>query len=357
MTLSDLLSKRQNYQLLSIVDMKMETPSTKTLVLEVPRHLKEQYRYSAGQFLTVRVRLGMEHFIRCYSMSSSPATDEHLRITIKRVEGGRVSNWMNDFLKPGYKVEAMPPSGGFTLVEGATRPIVALASGSGITPMMSIIKTALATTDRTARLLYANQSRDSIIFADEFAQLVEQYPGRLEVVHHLYDEAGYIDPALVSAFIGDDTDVDVYICGSRRFTGAAHEAADTKGLDPDRVHLELYSSETAKDLKMGAASPEAVAKIMERSSTEHLTFALRGGQHTVEYENSDSLLEAGRRASLTPPSSCLAGGCGMCMAHIADGDVEMVFNNALTPEEVEAGWVLTCQTYPLSKSVTVEFPN
>lgn len=357
MTLSDLLSKRQNYQLLNIVDMKMETPTTKTLVLEVPRHLKEQYRYTAGQFLTVRVRLGMEHFIRCYSMSSSPATDEHLHITIKRVEGGRVSNWMNDFLKPGYKVEAMPPSGGFTLVEGATRPIVALASGSGITPMMSIIKTALATTDRPARLLYANQSRDSIIFADDFAQLAAQYPDRLQVVHHVYDESGYVDPTIVGDFIGTDPDVDVYICGSRRFTGASHEAAESRGLAPERIHLELYSSDTAKDLKMGAASPEAVAKIMEHSSTEELTFALRGGQHATPYERGDSLLEAGRRASLTPPSSCLAGGCGLCMAHIADGEVEMAFNNALTPEEVEAGWVLTCQTYPLSKSVTVEFPN
>src|SRR5918997_6245261 len=177
-----------------------ETAEAASFVLDIPAELAGAFAYEAGQFLTFRVEVEVEPLLRCYSMSSSPAVDDELQVTVKRVPGGAVSNRMIDRLRPGAVVEVTRPAGVFCLAPG-DGDIVAFSAGSGITPIFSLLKTALAVTDRRVRLLYANRDRDAVIFRDQLDALVEQHPGRLEVVHHLDVEHGFVDAHALGPFI------------------------------------------------------------------------------------------------------------------------------------------------------------
>src|SRR6476659_6090603 len=169
-----------------------ETSDAVSLVLDVPEHCSEQYRYQAGQFLTLRVTVGGQDLRRCYSMSSAPAEDD-LQITVKRDPGGVVSNWLNDTVAEGVEVHATAPEGRFCLRDTADE-IVAFAGGSGITPIMSLVRTALANSSRRIRLFYANRSRDSVIFAEALSRLADEHADRLVVVHHIDDDSGVVTP-------------------------------------------------------------------------------------------------------------------------------------------------------------------
>src|SRR5262245_9853170 len=175
-----------------------ETAESASFVLDVPDELRDAYAYEAGQFLTFRVPVDGEHHLRSYSMSSSPAVDAELQVTVKRVPGGLVSNAMIDTLVPGDVVEATRPAGVFCLGPGDA-DVVAFAAGSGITPVFSLLKAALAGTSRRVRLLYANRDRESVIFRDALDSLVEQHPERLAVTHRLDVEHGFVDDATVAS--------------------------------------------------------------------------------------------------------------------------------------------------------------
>src|SRR5438270_486832 len=186
---------------LRVVRVVGETADASSFVLEVPPELKQAFAYRAGQFVTHRVRIDGQSYLRSYSMSSSPDVDEEFQVTVKRVAGGVVSNWMIDTLRPGDLIETTCPAGVFCF--GADdADVVAFAGGSGITPVFSLVKTALATTSRPVHLLYANRDRDSIIFGDELERFAERYPDRLDVVHHLDVEQGFIDGDSVRPFTG-----------------------------------------------------------------------------------------------------------------------------------------------------------
>jgi 3-ketosteroid 9alpha-monooxygenase subunit B len=353
--------RQNNYHLLPVVDVVQETADTRSVVIDVPRHLKEKFQYRPGQFLTVRIRLSGNHHIRCYSMSSSPATDGQLRVTVKRVAGGVVSNWINDWMKPGLKVEVMPPAGDFVLPEGGPeRDLVAFSSGSGITPVISIIRTALATTQRRVRLLYANQSRESVIFAGALADLETEYAGRLHVVHHIYDEVGHVRQEQVLEFLGAATDLDVFVCGSRSFTATAREALAVSNVPHAQVHFENFTSEAAL-ASADEADPGAQVDrdaVMASSRTEKVVFYIRGEEHTIEYDKGHTLLEVGRRASLSPPFACESGVCGACIGFVQEGEVVMAGSaKSLAPDELAAGWVLACRAIPMSPCVAIEFPK
>src|SRR5215471_14593721 len=177
------------YHFLTVADVVDETADTRSFVLEIPADLEEAFAYAAGQFCTFRASVDGEPVVRCYSMSSSPDTGDPFTVTVKRVQGGKMSNWMNDTLAPGDTIDVMPPAGIFVLRPAET-PIVAFAGGSGITPILSIIKTGLATTAREIALVYANRGADSVIFADAIERLRAASGGRLSVHHHLDSEKG-----------------------------------------------------------------------------------------------------------------------------------------------------------------------
>jgi len=331
-----------DYHPLTVVAVIHETADTRSFVLEIPPTLEARFAYAVGQFCTFRATIDGEPVVRCYSMSSSPATGDPFTVTVKRVPGGKMSNWMNDRLAPGATIYAMPPAGLFVL-RAAEIPIVAFAGGSGITPILSIIKTALATTAREIVLVYANRGPGSVIFADVVERLRAGSGGRLSVHHHLDSERGFLAAADCAALVGDRTHADFYVCGPGPYMTVVQAALAQLGVDPTRLFIERF------DVPDGgqAAAPE--------SRTESVTIRLGGRKRRVRYERGDTILDTARRAGLNPPFSCQAGNCGTCMAHLEEGTIAMRVNNVLSADEVEQGLVLTCQAMPTSREVVVDY--
>jgi ferredoxin-NADP reductase len=328
-----------------------ETADSCSLVLEIPADLRGRFAYKAGQFLTFRISVGGEPLLRCYSMSSSPDTDPDMKVTVKRIAGGRVSNWINDQVREGDLLQATAPAGRFCLRD-RDAPIVAFSGGSGITPVISIIKTALATTSRPVKLLYANRDRDSIIFAQELDELWRRCASRLQITHRLDDTDGFADLALLNGFVSGNERSDFYICGPTQFMDLVEKALADRAVDRNSIFIERFIS----------LPDNSVQQILDEDPVlsghaviEDVVFIIRRVKHRVSYRVGDTLLEAARRAGLRPPASCESGNCATCMARLKAGKAEMRVNNVLTAEEVAQGYVLTCQGRPTEPGTIVDY--
>jgi 3-ketosteroid 9alpha-monooxygenase subunit B len=332
------------YHALTVVDVVDETADTRSFTLAIPPELEETFAYTAGQFCTFRATIDGEPVVRCYSMSSSPDTHDPFTTAVKRVPEGRMSNWMNDALSPGDTIDVLRPTGLFVLHEHEV-PVVAFAGGSGITPVISIIKSALATTDRRILLVYANRSADAVIFADELERLRAMSDGRLSVHHHLDTERGFLDAAQCTALVGDHAHADFYVCGPGPYMDTVEAGLSTLDVTPDRVFIERFV------LPEPAPEPTGV----DATVTESVVIKLQQQETTVGYQVGDTILETARRAGLSPPFSCEQGNCATCMAHLDEGTATMRVNNALSPDEVDTGWVLTCQGLPTSPKIVVDY--
>ncbi|GMU78034.1 MAG: ferredoxin [Acidimicrobiia bacterium] len=330
------------YHSLTVAAVVDETDDTRSFVLDIPAELADAFAYVAGQFCTFRAEIDGEPVVRCYSMSSSPERGEPFTTTVKRVPGGRMSNWMIDTLAPGDRIEVMRPAGLFVLHERDT-PIVAFSGGSGITPVMSIVKSALTATAREIHLIYANRSADSVIFYDELERLESEAGGRLSVHHHLDSDRGFLDASACAALVGDRAHGDFYVCGPGPYMDTVEAGLAGLHVKPGQLFIERF------------VTPDDPATLTERSHTETLVVRIKGRKHTLDYQVGDTILDATRRASLGAPFSCESGSCATCMAHLDAGSASMRVNNALTPAEVDDGWVLTCQAIPTSREVVVNY--
>jgi ferredoxin-NADP reductase len=310
--------------------------------LDVPAELCALFAYDAGQFCNFRVHVDGEAHIRCYSMSSSPAVDDDMTVTVKRVPGGVVSNWMIDTLGAGDVVEVAPPTGFFRLGPG-DEEMVAFSGGSGITPVYSLVKTALAATSRRIRLLYANRDRHAVIFGAELDALRARHGDRLTVVHHLDDEDGFVAADDVRQFVAGAEDAEFYVCGPGPFMDIVEGTLLAGGVDGSRIHIERFTA------------PEHVAPVEETPTPSRVTVELGGRKDTVDHHPGTTILQTARQMGMSPPFSCESGSCATCMARVVDGAVTMHLNNALTDDEVAEGWVLTCQSVPTSPSVHVVY--
>ncbi len=329
-----------------------ETADTRSLVLDVPPALREAFAYRAGQFCTFRIPHDPQPVLRCYSMSSAPETGDDLTVTVQRVPGGIGSNWLHDRVAEGDPLEVTRPAGVFC-VPAPERPIVAFCGGSGITPVMSIVRSVLASPGRGVRLLYANRDAEAVIFRNALAALAEQHPDRLEVCHHLDDATGYLDSAAIAGFVGPGTDADFFLCGPGPFMDLVETTLGELGVGPDRIAVERFVNASSAAPPADAAAETGT----EAAAAGSVTLVVRGRTTTVEHRAGDTVLGTARRAGITTPYSCEAGNCATCMAMLREGSVTMRANNALTPDEVAEGWVLTCQAEPTSPSVTVEFED
>jgi 3-ketosteroid 9alpha-monooxygenase subunit B len=321
-----------------------ETVDATSFVLVAPADIAPGFAYEAGQFLTFRVDVGGEEHLRSYSMSSSAAVGDELQVTVKRVPGGVVSNWMNDTLAVGDEIYASYPAGAFVLGEGHG-DLVAFAGGSGITPVFSILKTALATTARGVRLLYANRDADSVIFASHLGDLVDRFGDRLAVHHHFDVDRGFVDEEKVHRFLADASDTDFYICGPGPFMDIVERTLLVTGVDADRIHIERFIPQEPDLRETADQAPEAV----------QVTIELNGRRAVAQYRHGTTLLQTARSLDMRPPSSCESGNCATCMARLVEGSALMRNNTALTAEEVADGWVLTCQAVPTSSVVHVVY--
>lgn len=325
-----------------------------SLVLDVPAELSERFTYAAGQFCTFRVEVGGQTLHRCYSMSSSPAVDAELAVTVKRVPDGAVSNWINDHVRAGDHLDVSAPAGTFRLADG-NGSILAFAAGSGITPIISLVKEALATTDRSIHLLYANRDQDSTIFRAELCDLASEHRGRLVVDHHLDAERGFIDADALDAVLRRAAPFqDAYVCGPEPFMDLVEAAlAPAAELDTDvRVHIERF---TPAEIAPDTTSAEDTDHPGESDAASLLTITVDGRTETTVHHPGTTVLQAARQAGLTPPSSCEAGSCATCMARVHEGAVTMHVNDALSDDEVADGWILTCQSVPTSPTLRVEY--
>ncbi|MGK2868350.1 MAG: 2Fe-2S iron-sulfur cluster-binding protein [Mycobacterium sp.] len=324
---------------LRIKQVVRETDDAISIVFDVPPALAEHFAYRAGQYLSLCVDIDGQEYRRCYSMSSSPATDLDLRITIKRDRDGVVSNWLNDHAAPDVRIMVAAPEGRF-IRSASERDLVAFAGGSGITPVFSLIQTALATSNGRARLLYANRQVESTIFHDALVGLAGEHGERFELQHHLDIERGVVTADEIAEFIGDSpAGADYYICGPGPFMDAVETAVLAAGVPAQQVHLERFTVATVPVPTPGAEVTEAVTIVLDRTEV------------TVDYRPGHTLLQMARMAGLKAPSSCETGSCGTCIAQVTDGSARLLNNDALDEDEIADGLVVTCQALPTSPTV------
>lgn len=337
---------------LRVAEVIRETADACSIVFEIPEALRSLFRYRAGQFVTLHVPYGGKTLSRCYSLASSPDTDAVHKITIKRVAGGRISNWINDNVKAGDVLDCLAPGGLFVLND-ATSDLVLFAGGSGITPVISLIKTALAKTSRRIRLVYSNRNLVSVIFRAELDALAARYPGRLEILYRFDDRDGLSDVHHVREWAADRRGAEFYICGPAEFMTIVERGLLEEGVAAEHIHIERFVSPPDPDEKPAAEEKGAAAGTVPASISIHLD----GKRHDVPYKEGQTVLVACQSAGLRPPFSCTEAFCGCCMAKLVSGQVRMKHNDFLSKKEVAQGWVLTCQSIPLTSDVEIRYPD
>ncbi len=343
--------------------MRRETADAVCIVFNVPDALKEIFAYSPGQFLTLRASLGGEEVRRCYSICAGP-DDGELAVAVKHVPQGLFSHHANTALRVGDTIEVMPPEGRFgaPLVPDKARLHVGFAAGSGITPIMAILKTVLSREPQSRFILfYGNRSTASVMFRETLEDLKDRYLDRLSVFHILSREeqdisllSGRLDGEKVRTLlprVAPPASIDqAYICGPASMNEELAAALAELGVAAERIHGERF-------VVAGAPSPrppppqagEAVAPFATA------TIIHDGKLNEVPVAEGEAVLEAGLRAGLNLPWSCRGGMCSTCRARLREGHVTMTQNYALEPWELEAGYVLTCQSHPTTPHVTVDY--
>ncbi len=337
---------------LEVTDVVEETDDSRSLVFGVPAGSEipaERLRYAPGQFLTLRIPSDRTGSVaRCYSLCSSPFTDGALAVTIKRTVDGYASNWLCDHAHKGMKIHVLAPSGTF-VPKTLDDDFLLIAAGSGITPMLSICKSALAQGSGQVTLLYANRDERSVIFASALRELAAKYPDRLTVVHWLESVQGLPSTPALSRLMAPYTDRQAFICGPGPFMQAAEAALDALSVPTKQVHIEVFRSlET---------DPFAAVTITDDGDEPPATAVveLDGQTHTVPWPRSAMLLDVLLDKGLDVPFSCREGHCGACAVVKRSGEVAMDVNDVLEPSDIAEGLILACQARPTSDSVDVTY--
>jgi ring-1,2-phenylacetyl-CoA epoxidase subunit PaaE len=349
---------------LTIKQVRPETRDAVSIVFDIPAELQDSFHFTQGQHLVMRTQLEGEEVRRSYSICTG-VNDGELRVAVKRVAGGRFSAYANDVLKAGHVLEVMPPSGHFHAPLDPTRHghYLAVAAGSGITPILSIIKTTLETEPHSrVTLLYGNRSSSGALFREQLEDLKNRYLQRLNLIFVFSREQqdidlynGRIDAGKCEQLFSRWLDVKnldaAFICGPQEMTETVRDSLKAKGMPAERIHFELFTatgSEHKREARETARQLDsAVSQITVISDGRALAFDLP--------RNSVSVLDAGNAIGAELPYSCKAGVCSTCKCKVIEGEVEMDSNHALEDYEVAAGYVLACQTFPISQKVVLDF--
>jgi ring-1,2-phenylacetyl-CoA epoxidase subunit PaaE len=349
------------FHTLRIADVRRETADAVSITFDIPPDLAADYAFSAGQYLTLRAPIEGEDIRRSYSICSGP-DDGELRIAVKRVEGGAFSSWANETLAPGHSIDVMTPTGRFGLPYGPAqaRTYAGFAAGSGITPILSIIRGILAG-EPSSRffLFYGNQTIRGMLFREALEELKDRYLGRLSIFHILSQEEqdipvlnGRIDADRVRLLLRHIVPAasidDVFVCGPTGMIDAVEPTLAELGIPPNRVHTERFVS-------AGGGIPRArtVPTGMPARHTASLT--VDGNRRDVPVSEGETVLDAALRAGMDLPFACKGGMCSTCRARMTEGAVEMAVNYSLEPWEIAAGFVLTCQAHPTTPKVAIDY--
>jgi 3-ketosteroid 9alpha-monooxygenase subunit B len=337
---------------LQVADVVEETAEACSLVFTVPDGTEipaDRLRYAPGQFLTLRVPSDRTGSVaRCYSLCSSPFTGDPMTVTVKRTDDGYASNWLCEHVHPGMKLHVLAPSGNF-VPKTLDTDFLLLAAGSGITPMMSICKSALAEGGGRIVLIYANRDENSVIFGAALRELAAKYPDRLTVVHWLESVQGLPSAAALAGLAAPYVGHDSYICGPGPFMAAAEEALKNAGTPADRIHIEVFKS---------LDSDPFAAVVIEDDGDEPPATAivtLDGDTHEIRWPRGAKLLDLLLDKGLDAPFSCREGHCGACAVLKKSGDIEMECNDVLEQQDLDEGLILGCQARPRSDSVEVTY--
>ena len=353
----------KQFHTLKVVAVK-NTIRDAIVVTLMPKKATPDFDFVQGQYLTFRQNFEGEELRRSYSICSGK-DDGVLRVAIKRVEGGSFSNWANDILKPGDTLEAMSPMGGFhsPIDPEAEKQYLAFAGGSGITPILSILKTTLVREPKSQfTLLYANRSVNSIMFREELEDLKNEFMERLTIIHILEDDAQEIDlftgridenkcNALFQGWIDISSISMAYICGPEPMMLGISKSLSDHGLSKEQIKFELFAG-----TQVGRAKQKAIPIAAQAGKYTTATVTLEGTSQVFKMPiRGQSVLDAVLENNMDAPFACKAGICATCKARVLQGEVEMLVNHALEDYEVEQGYVLTCQCYPISDKIVIEY--
>ena len=342
---------------LQIADVVAETDDARSLVFAVPDEQgdpdipPQRLRYAPGQFLTLRVPSDRTGSVaRCYSLCSSPYTDDALTVTVKRTADGYASNWLCDHAHKGMRLHVLAPSGTF-VPKTLDSDFLLLAAGSGITPIMSICKSALSEGSGQVTLLYANRDQSSVIFADALRELSTKHPDRLTVVHWLESLQGLPSTSALAKLAAPFSDRPTFICGPGPFMNAARQALEALKVPAPQIHIEVFKSLES--------DPFAAVTIDDTADQDGppatAIVALDGETHTVSWPRNAKLLDVLLAKGLDAPFSCREGHCGACACTLVSGKVNMEVNDVLEQVDLDEGLILACQSHPESDSVEVTY--
>jgi len=348
---------------LKVKEIRRETPECVSIAFEINDSQKAEFNYKQGQYLTFKKTINGQEVRRSYSLCSSPHADNELRVAVKQVEGGRFSNYANSELREGDTLDSMKPMGNFftELSPSNSKSYIMLAAGSGITPIFGIIKSILAVEPSSRiQLFFGNKSDQDVIFKAELDQL--QAAKDNLTVHYVYSRQDIADPLFkghissekLDAFTGTVQGLysadEYFICGPEKMIFDLKDHIIGMGVDSSKLHFELFTSVTAPEKEKSDSAPAAsggASKVTVIMDDEHFEFELA--------ENGDVILDAAIDAGVDAPYSCKGAVCCTCKAKVIEGEVEMEMNYALSDDEVEEGFILTCQSHPKSPKVVVDY--
>lgn len=353
-----------DFHKLRVAEVRRETPDAVSVRFELPDALRETFKFKAGQHLTFRRDVNGEELRRNYSVCVSPA-EGVLKIGVKKIAGGAFSGWVNDELKAGDEIEVMAPHGSFSweFDPNAHREYVAFAGGSGITPILSLMKTALTHEPKSRfTLFYGNRTSPGVMFLEELAAWKDKYLDRLQIVHLLEDEEeeidlfnGRLDQPKATELLDKLVDVastDVFfICGPGPMMDAVQAALTARGVEKSRVLIERFTTGP-----LSAAQAAAARALEEKAAGLKMSITLDGRRVNVIFDpEKHSILDNVRAAGLPAPFACKGGVCATCRAKVTAGEVSMKVNYGLSEEELAEGYVLTCQATPLTDNVALTY--
>ncbi len=348
---------------LEIKDIYKETEDCSVIEFNIPEDLKEEFHFKQGQYLTLRTEIKGEDVRRSYSLCSSPL-DGQWKVAVKKIEGGRFSTFANEQLKVGDTLEVLSPDGKFFVEVDATRPknYIAFAAGSGITPVISIIKTHLTEEPQsTFKLFYLNKETNSIIFKDELNDLDSTFGDRFKVFHFLTQEqsdnsffSGRFTSEKLQKITSEIIDVkfidECFLCGPEEMIFLIKDELITLGLDSNNIHFELFEvSEKGQDL---SEDNENEGEVVDNAE---VTVILDDEEFTINVSKGNSILEEAEADDLDVPYACKGGVCCTCKAKLIEGTVKMIVNNGLDEEDLADGMILTCQSLPTSDKVIIDY--
>lgn len=352
------------FHTLTIDRVEHDTADTVAISLAVPPADESVFRYKAGQYLTIKIDIDGVSHRRSYSLCSSPVLGEPLTIAVKKVSTGVVSAWLKDHVEPGQTLEVYPPMGNFTkeLHPEQARHYLMVAGGSGITPILSLMKSVLHVESQSiVTLFYANRNEASIIFDKSIQNLVDQYPGRCRVVHILEEPTtsqrsfvlGQVSSSvfseLISAWVPSFSTVEAFVCGPEPMMDVVIAELRKQGLSDDRIHREYFTLSTTP------MSSEQTTQSSNELVTRRVRIRLYGQEHEFDVEPDETILSAAQRANLDPPYACQIGACCTCRAKLVQGTAIMDEREALSDDEIADGYVLTCQAHPTSDGVIADY--